>query len=99
VVKSSLPPDRVFPIAITNRTDATQKGVEGVNGGVNGGVNRLLEYIREHPGMRSSELTKAVSMPRRTLERHLKVLKEKNFVHFMGAPKTGGYYPREEERP
>jgi DNA-binding HxlR family transcriptional regulator len=43
--------------------------------------------------MRSSELTRAISMSRRTLERHLKTLKEKNLVHFTGSPKTGGYYP------
>ena len=70
----------------------------GINGGVNGGVNELeavYSYIRQHPGLRANALSEALSLPKRTLERHLGQLKKNGRIEFRGAPKTGGYYCRD----
>ena len=72
--------------------------VGGVTGGVNGGVNELeavYSYIQQHPGLRANAIALALSLSKRTLERHLRQLKEDNRIEFRGAPKTGGYYCRD----
>lgn len=65
-----------------------------INGGVNGGVKILLEYIKAHPGQKTAQIQKAVNLPQRTLERHLKQLKDTDKIEFQGSPKTGGYYAK-----
>ena len=70
----------------------------GVNSGVNGGVNEMeavFGYIKEHPGLRANALAAEMSIPKRTLERHLKQLKESGRIKFSGAPKTGGYFSKD----
>ena len=67
----------------------------GVNGGVNVGVNvgvKIFEYIRLYPGCRTSAIAEAVGTTIRTLERHIRQLREQGKIEFRGAPKTGGYY-------
>ncbi|MCL2183219.1 MAG: Fic family protein [Chitinispirillia bacterium] len=63
----------------------------GVSGGVTGGVNEVLDYIGTHPGCRANEIEKAISIPLRSVERHLAALKNSGKIEFQGAPKTGGY--------
>jgi len=64
----------------------------GANGGVNGGVNKLLEFIQTNPGKNARQLGDQLGVARRTLERHLKLLKGQGKIEFRGSPKTGGYY-------
>jgi Fic family protein len=67
----------------------------GVNGGVNVGVNvgvKIFEYIRLYPGCRTNAIAEAVGTTIRTLERHIRQLREQGKIEFRGAPKTGGYY-------
>ena len=86
--------------ALKQHQETTVGGVTGgvtggVNGGVTGGVNELeavYSYIQQHPGLRANAITLALSLSKRTLERHLRQLKEDNRIEFRGAPKTGGYY-------
>ena len=66
----------------------------GVNDGVNDGVNELLGYIISNPGQKTSEMSKIFDFSQRTLERHLKHLKDTEKIEFRGAPKTGGYYTK-----
>ena len=66
-----------------------------INGGVNGGVNGLFAYLQSNPGKRASELAEALETPLRTIERWLKQLKEDRHIEFRGAPKTGGYFPKD----
>lgn len=63
-----------------------------VSGTVNGTVNDVLGYMREHPGCRANEIEMALSVPIRTIRRHISVLKGGGKIEFRGAPKTGGYY-------
>lgn len=65
----------------------------GVNVGVNVGV-QILEYIRLHPGCRANAIADAVGTTTRTVERHVRQLREQGKIEFRGAPKTGGYYLR-----
>ena len=67
----------------------------GVNGGVSEGVNGLLDFIRRTPGLRTPQISKAMSVPVKTLEHWLKELRVKDKIEFRGSPKTGGYRTRE----
>ena len=64
----------------------------GVNGGVNEGVNEILNYIRMKPGVKTTEITAALGIPQRTLERWLNQMKKAKKIIFRGAPKSGGYF-------
>ena len=64
----------------------------GASGGVNGGVNPIIAYIRKHPGCRANEISEALSIPLRSVERRLGALKKEKEIEFRGAPKNGGYY-------
>lgn len=66
----------------------------GVNGGVSGGVNDVLIYVETHGGSRAKEISDALVIPLRSVERYLSILKENGAIEFRGAPKTGGYYRR-----
>ncbi len=60
-----------------------------------GGVNELdmvFAYLKEHPGLHANALAEGLSLPKRTLERHLGQLKKDGRIEFKGAPKSGGYY-------
>ena len=68
-------------------------GVNGrVSGGVNAGVDEVLAYIREHSGCRANAIAEALSIPLRSVQRYLGVLKANGHVEFRGAPKNGGYW-------
>lgn len=75
-----------------------RKGIEdvgvsgGVFGGVNGGVNALYDYIKLHPGGRVVHLEKALKIPKRSMERWIKQLKDEGKIEFRGSPKKGGYW-------
>ncbi|HDQ41682.1 MAG TPA: winged helix-turn-helix transcriptional regulator [Desulfonatronum sp.] len=58
----------------------------------NGGVNALLSHVRNHPGQNTGEISQALGLPRRTVERRIKELKSQGRIEFRGAPKTGGYH-------
>ena len=70
----------------------------GVNGGVNDGVTpeEVSEFIRRNPGLRANAIAAALAIPARSLERHLKRLREENVIEFRGAPRNGGYFRKEE---
>ena len=67
-----------------------------------GGVNELeavYSYIQQHPGLRANAIALALSLAKRTLERHLRQLKNASRIEFRGAPKTGGYYCKDVRLP
>ena len=69
---------------------------EGGNEGVFEGVNSLVEHIRLSPGQRVPHFEKALNVPKKTLERWLKKLKEEDKVKFKGSPKSGGYWIKKQ---
>ena len=70
----------------------------GVNDGVNGGVTPedVSEFIRRNPGLRANAIAAALAIPVRSLERHLKHLREESVIEFRGAPRNGGYFRKGE---
>lgn len=72
---------------------------EQLSGGVSGGVSdetlSLLQLIRSYPGLKAAELAIQMNKPKRTIERWLKQLKDGQQIEFRGAPKTGGYHPKQ----
>lgn len=83
-------PARIEPIVFDERG--------GVFGGVFGGINekvaeRMGKVIKALCGgqLNISQLTVMTGIPKRTLERDIALLKDKGFVEFIGAPKTGRY--------
>jgi len=63
--------------------------------GVNEGVNDLIQLITEHPGLRANALAARLSTSVKNVERWLKQLKDQGHIEFRGAPKTGGYHPKQ----
>ena len=61
------------------------------NGGVNGGVNRVYEFIKNNPNLRLPQISQNLNIPKKTLEKQIKKLKDENKIEFRGSPKTGGY--------
>jgi ATP-dependent DNA helicase RecG len=73
-------------------TPSTHPIDEGVSEGVNEGVARVLSFIQNNPGIRTPQISSAMGVPIKTLERWLKRLREEGKVEFRGSPKTGGYW-------
>lgn len=69
-------------------TPSEKNGFEGINEG----VNTLLDFIRMTPGLRTFQISKALDIPVRTLQRRLRKLKNQNKIEFRGSPRTGGYH-------
>ena len=57
--------------------------------------NRILRAIRKTPGIRSGALAAQFDVSSRTVERCLQELKHKGLIEFRGAPRNGGYYPKD----
>lgn len=82
-------------------SDAIAEGVnEGVSEGVSEGVKEILAKIintvLKKPGIKADDIADSIGKSLKTTERHIKVLRTLGIVHFKGAPKTGGYYLRDE---
>jgi ATP-dependent DNA helicase RecG len=76
----------------TDITPSAQPADEGVSEGVNEEVARLLSLNQERPGMRTPQISLALDVPIKTLERWLKKLREEGKIEFRGSPKTEGMY-------
>lgn len=44
---------------------------------------------------KAAELNEMINKSLASTERYLKILKEKGFIEFRGAPKTGGYFVKD----
>ena len=81
---------------IEEQKSQPRKTSEGVSEGVSEGPNQLLMLITDTPGLRTTQISKSLNVPTKTLERWLKALRDENKVEFRGAPKTGGYFSIED---
>jgi ATP-dependent DNA helicase RecG len=102
VAEAGLPPIEfgfgTFFTAIFRRPARIEPIVFDERGGVFGGINekvaeRMGKVIKALCGgqLNISQLTVMMGIPKRTLERDIALLKDKGFVAFEGAPKTGRY--------
>ncbi len=51
----------------------------------------VLALVRQAPGLRTPQLSRRLGIPRRTLERVLKRLREAGWIEYSGSQRTGGY--------
>lgn len=63
-----------------------------INDGVSGGVNQVFKFIELNPNIKVKDIQKHLKFSTRTIERYIKILKEKELVEFKGSPKLGGYF-------
>ncbi len=59
--------------------------------GVNVGV-KILDHIRQNPGCRANAIAEALGVARRTVECHIRNLRNQGKIEFRGTPKNGGYF-------
>ena len=65
--------------------------IEGVNEGAKKVLGRILKYISQNPMIKTSEIEVFINKSNATTERYLKILRENNYIEYVGASKTGGY--------
>lgn len=61
----------------------------GLNGVLNSEQLRIFKLIKENPISTIAEITVRLDMKRRTVERHMKELREKGLIEHKGSKKTG----------
>ena len=67
---------------------------EGVNGGLNGGLNDIINLISKYPNISATRISKNSNISLRTVQRHLKQLKDEDKIKYIGSKKSGGYYAK-----
>jgi len=65
---------------------------ERISEGINEGVKTVLDFIGRTPGLRAPQISKALDIPAKTLERQIRKLREKGKIEFRGSSRTGGYW-------
>ena len=65
---------------------------EGVTEGVKEKLTELLQAITDKEGLKTDSYADILGIPKKSIERYIKQLKEAGLIEFRGAPKTGGYY-------
>lgn len=65
----------------------------GLNGGINDGQKKTLEYICQHEGCNTKQISIGLDVPFDTIEKQIRILLKKGLIEHRGSKKTGGYYP------
>ena len=65
----------------------------GLNGGLNDGPKKTLEYICQHEGCNTKQISIGLDVPFDTIEKQIRILLKKGLIEHRGSKKTGGYYP------
>ena len=63
-----------------------------LNEGINEGINEVLKLIVSNEGIGTSEIVLLTKKSQATVERYIKILRERNLIERRGSKKTGGYY-------
>lgn len=71
---------------------STQYESGGLNGGLNDGQKMTLEYISQHEGCNTRQISIGLDVPFDTIDKHIRVLVKNGFIEHRGSKKTGGYY-------
>ena len=66
----------------------------GISEGIDEGIKILLEFIEKSPGLRAPQISKALGVPVKTLERWVRHLKVRNQIEFRGSRRFGGYWKK-----
>ena len=65
----------------------------GLNGGLNDGQKKTLEYICQHEGCNTKQVSIGLDVPFDTIEKQIRILLKRGLIEHRGSKKTGGYYP------
>ena len=60
--------------------------------GIREGLKTIFDFIGRTPGLRAPQISKALNIHKKTLERRLSSLKAGNAIEFRGSRRTGGYW-------
>ena len=72
--------------------DESVPSVGSVRPNVSAGQNKVLDYIRENPGLRVPMISEGLNIPSKSIERHVKALIAQGLIEHRGSKKTGGYF-------
>ena len=82
--------------SIFNDTEDSGDLNEELNGGLNGGLNDsqsfVLNYIIKNEGVKAKDISEKLNIPIDTVDKHIRVLIQNNYIERRGSKKTGGYY-------
>lgn len=79
-------------ISPSGEINDTRNAFISPNGKINGEL-KIKNTIKTHPGIKREALLLKTGIPLRTIDRHLKSLKDSGVVEYRGSRKTGGWYP------
>ncbi len=81
--------------SVISNTEGVNEGIniniEGINEGAKKVLEKTLWYITQNPMTKTSEIELFINKSNATTERYLKILRENNYIEYVGANKTGGY--------
>lgn len=63
----------------------------GLNVGLNKTEKKVIQFLMESSSLTSAELAEKVSVTKRTIERALKSLQEKNIIERIGSKRDGNW--------
>jgi len=63
----------------------------GLNVGLNKTEKKVIQFLMESSNLTSAELAEKVSVTKRTIERALKSLQEKNIIERIGSKRDGNW--------
>ena len=66
--------------------------IEGVGTDIKGKMALILCELDKQPGLRTTGLSEKTNIPRKSIERYIKQLKDAGLIKFSGPSKTGGYF-------
>ena len=82
--------------AIYNKTENNGEINGDINGEINGGLNDcqliVLNYIIKNEWVKAKDISEELNIPIDTVDKHIRVLIQKNYIERRGSKKTGGYY-------
>jgi ATP-dependent DNA helicase RecG len=80
---------------VTQNNEGINEGVniniEGINEGTKKVLEKMLLYINKNSMVKTSDIEILINKSNATTERYLKILRENNYIEYVGANKTGGY--------
>ena len=75
------------------RESEEEKGKKGASVPPQEKLDTVFNYIKGHPGCRSTEIIARTSYSQTTMDRCLFELKKRGLIEYTGSKKSGGYYP------
>lgn len=61
-----------------------------LNGGFNDSQKMTLEYVRQHEGCNTKQISVGLDVPFDTIDKHIRLLVKNGFIEHRGSKKIGG---------